>query len=180
MAYFGVYSGPSLCCHCIVYKISHFHADLVPCARLTGSMRSVAHCGHNVLNVRSLCAVDGVYALRRSLSFQRVETNGRNYIKVDARCRACCTPPCEKYTSAVRTSLARRLKPQRTALAVDCRMAWPPRRSVAPSFRRHSTLVKGRHRSVSSRPLIEPCIHVLLPLSATQMSGGARSRSCAE
>src|SRR5713101_7696016 len=33
-------------------------------------MRSVARCGHSVLNVRSLCAVDGVYALRRSLSLQ--------------------------------------------------------------------------------------------------------------
>jgi len=33
-------------------------------------MRSVARCGDNVLNVRSLCAVDGVYALRRSLPLQ--------------------------------------------------------------------------------------------------------------
>jgi len=35
-------------------------------------MRSVARCGHNVLYVRFLRAVDGVYALRRSLSLRRL------------------------------------------------------------------------------------------------------------
>ena len=39
--------------------------------RLILVYRFVARCGHNVLNVSPLSAVDGVYALRRSLSWRR-------------------------------------------------------------------------------------------------------------
>ena len=51
-------------------------------------MRSVARCGHNVLNVRFLCAVDGVYALRRSLWLQwSLQTVFRDRFLSEARSR---------------------------------------------------------------------------------------------